>query len=142
MSLKNLKWKRLTSELQNLKKSKKEFDEKYDSVLSVENFNNIINTIIIEESSKIVKKLAKKYKFSYDDAIKQIINIRVDETNIVNDQEQDSNTKEVSKPIFNKILLGKKHVFINDKSNDTNIYDNNMKVIGEIKITKEYILFT
>jgi hypothetical protein len=147
MSIKNLKWKRITTELQELKKAKKVFDFQYERALSVENFNNIINTIVIEECGKIIKKLARKFKFSYEEAVKVVIQTRSDELNAIfdsideNEVVDDTVPDNEIKPIYTKITIGKKTAFINEKNNDLNIYDTNMKIIGEIKIEKKYNLF-
>ena len=60
----------------------------------------------------------------------------VNENEVIEDE-----IKKKEAPIFTKITVNKKKVFINEKDDDNNIYDESMRIIGEIKIEKKFTLF-
>ena len=147
MSIKNLNQKRLTSGLQQLKKDKRQFDDQYESILSVENFNNTINIVIIEENIKVLKKVSRKHKIPLDDLIKLALPSKNEEI-ISSLRDVDENetfeplkSDEEKTPVYNKVLVGKKYFFENERDNDTNLYDESMNIVGEIKMKKEYNIF-
>jgi len=144
-TLKNLKYKKLIQLLQDFKKSKKEEDEKYEAILAPESFNTVINTVLVEERVKDVIKLSRKFKFNREEGIKFILQPKNEEMisliNSVDENELLSDTEpaEVVRPVFTKTTYNKKTFY--EKENDSQIYDENMKVIGEIKIKKEYVFY-
>jgi hypothetical protein len=146
MSIKNITHKSLTQKLQRLRNAKKEFDDFYSKTLSVEEFNNEINNIINIERVKDTKKLSRIYKFPSDEAIKKLMQGKTDEeiaflTSVNENEVIEDEIKKKEAPIFTKITVNKKKVFINEKDNDNNIYDESMRIIGEIKIEKKFTLF-
>jgi hypothetical protein len=147
MSIKNNKHKKLTSELQLLKKDKRQFDDKYNDILSPEKFSEVVGLVIIEENVKMLKKVSRKYDIPQNELLKMALPAKTDvELAVLSEVDENEDfeplqSNEIKKPVFNKVVVGKKTFFENERDNDPNLYDENMNIVGEIKMKKEYTVF-